>query len=67
MEFENFPSATVSDVTDGKGIGTGSMAGRQKGDQWQLWIFISIKDSRHIHFHSMGGEFSKEIPVVLTV
>ena len=37
MEFENFPSATVSAVSDGKVIGTGGMTGRQKsGDQWQL-------------------------------
>ena len=55
MEFENFPSPTVSVVLDGKGIGTGSMAGRQKsGDEWQLWHFISIKGSRHIHLLSMG-------------
>ena len=41
MEFENFPSATVSAVSDGKVIGTESMTGRQKsGYQWQLWIFI---------------------------
>ena len=41
MEFENFPSATVSAVADGKVIGTGSMTGRhESGDQWQLWIFF---------------------------
>ena len=55
MEFENFPSATVSAVAARKVIGTGSMAGRQtSGDQWQLWIFISMKGSRHIHLVSMG-------------
>ena len=62
MEFENFPSATDSAVSDGKVIGTG-MAGRQKsGDQWQLWIFISIKGSRHIHLVSMGwGIFQRDL------
>ena len=43
-------------------------------NNWNLYsafsihkMFKSAAQSRHIHFHSMGGEFSKEIPVVLMV
>ena len=67
MEFEKILSVTFSAVTDGKVIGTGSMAGRLKsGDQWIFSVHLN-KGFRAYPSTLWVGEFSKEIHVVLKV